>query len=32
MDDYLAHLDVEDPLRLPKRKFLIDKSLKAVDE
>ncbi|KAK7021006.1 hypothetical protein R3P38DRAFT_2443010, partial [Favolaschia claudopus] len=24
MDDYLTHRDVDDPLRLPKRKYLID--------
>jgi hypothetical protein len=32
MDDYLAHRDVDDPLLLPKRKYLINKALKAANE
>jgi hypothetical protein len=32
MEGYLAHRDVDDPLRLSKRKFLIDKGLKASNE
>ncbi|KAJ7477417.1 hypothetical protein FB451DRAFT_1032942, partial [Mycena latifolia] len=32
MDDYLAHRDVDDPICLPKRKFLIDTSLRATNE
>ncbi|KAJ6631966.1 hypothetical protein B0H10DRAFT_2206374 [Mycena sp. CBHHK59/15] len=29
MEVYLAHRDVADPIRLPKRKYLIDKAVKA---
>ncbi|KAJ7883612.1 hypothetical protein B0H13DRAFT_2538028 [Mycena leptocephala] len=32
MEGYLAHRDVDDPLRLSKRKFLIDKGLRASNE
>ncbi|KAF7335145.1 DDE-domain-containing protein [Mycena venus] len=32
MEGYLAHRDVDDPLRLSKRKFLINKALKASNE
>ncbi|KAF7344314.1 DDE-domain-containing protein [Mycena sanguinolenta] len=32
MDDYLAHRDADDPLLLPKRKYLINKALKATNE
>ncbi|KAF7343027.1 DDE-domain-containing protein [Mycena venus] len=32
MDDYLTHRDVDDPLCLPKRKYLINTSLKATNE
>jgi hypothetical protein len=32
MDDYLAHRDADDPLLLPKRKYLLDKGLKATNE
>ncbi|KAJ7851432.1 hypothetical protein B0H14DRAFT_3451406 [Mycena olivaceomarginata] len=32
MDDYLAHRDVDDPLLLPKRKYLTNQALKAVNE
>ncbi|KAJ6632085.1 hypothetical protein B0H10DRAFT_1937788 [Mycena sp. CBHHK59/15] len=30
MEVYLAHHDVADPIRLPKRKYLIDKAVKAI--
>jgi hypothetical protein len=32
MEGYLTHRDVDDPLRLSKRKFLIDKGLRASNE
>ncbi|KAJ7697532.1 hypothetical protein B0H14DRAFT_3038848 [Mycena olivaceomarginata] len=32
MDSYLAHCKVTNPLRLPKRQFLIDTALKAANE
>jgi hypothetical protein len=32
MDEYLAHCDVDDPIRLPKRKCLINVGLKATNE
>ncbi|KAF8172588.1 hypothetical protein K438DRAFT_1772629 [Mycena galopus ATCC 62051] len=32
MENYLAHRDVDDPLRLSKRKFLINTALKAINE
>jgi hypothetical protein len=32
MEEYLAHRDVDDPLLLPKRKFLIKVGLKASNE
>ncbi|KAJ7191437.1 hypothetical protein GGX14DRAFT_407231 [Mycena pura] len=32
MDEYLAHCDVEDPIRLSRRKFLIDSAVEATNE
>ncbi|KAJ7788153.1 hypothetical protein B0H14DRAFT_2628540 [Mycena olivaceomarginata] len=32
MEDYLAHRDVDDPLLLPKRKYLIKTTLRASNE
>jgi hypothetical protein len=32
MEEYLAHRDVDDPLLLSKRKFLIKVGLKAINE
>ncbi|KAJ6616800.1 hypothetical protein B0H10DRAFT_2035786, partial [Mycena sp. CBHHK59/15] len=29
MDTYLAHRDLSDPVKLPKRKYLINKKVKA---